>query len=1275
MRLLSILLALLPSVLLAANVEVKGLKTEGMVNPLGIDTQQPHLSWLTMSERKNVVQQEYQILAATSPELLTEEKADLWNTGWVKSADQLNIVYGGKALQCNQRVYWTVRVATTAGKSNWSTTASFATGLKDESYWSGRWIGLDRLMPGDTAQQQHPKLSARYIRKEFKTDKAIKRATAYIAGLGLYELYINGQRVGDRVLAPVPTDYRRTITYNTYDVTSLLAAENAVGIVLGNGRFFAVRQNKPYKNTTFGLPKCRLNIIIEYADGTQKTISTDEKWKLTTEGPIRSNNEYDGETYDARKELGAWTSVGYDDSKWGNAERVSLPQGELCGSATPGMTIVGAVKPLSIRKNSAGNILLDMGENFAGWLQFAVRGKEGNEIKVRFAEKLTPTGDSLYLDNLRDALVTDLYICNGLEQAKTWHPTFVYHGFRYAEVSGLSNAVLSDFEGQKISDEMAFVGSFSCSDTILNKVYENAVRGIVANYKGMPVDCPQRNERQPWLGDRTVGSLGESYVVDNSTLYDKWMRDICDAQRADGCIPDVAPAFWNYYTDDVTWPAALPFTCDMLYQQYGNRRVVERCYPNIKKWMNHILERYTEDGIVTKDKYGDWCIPPEDIKNIHSSDPARNTDGALIATAYTIRSLQLLDQFATMLDKKEDAQRWSTLRADMVDRFNQKWLIEKHGTSPVPGHPLYPDSVFYGNNTATANLLALSFGIVPEALKAEVAKNVVTNIITVNEGAISTGVIGTSYLMRGLSDNGYADVAYLLATNKKYPSWGYMTEHGATTIWELWNGDTANPRMNSGNHVMLLGDLLTWCYQYLGGIRNASGSVAYKHIILKPAFEIEDANDVDVSYMTPYGQVVSRWHKTLQHLDWDVVVPVNTVADIYLPNSEIKTVGSGTYHFSVDIPTKNKAIVKDEFLYEYTSFPECHASTLVELDNGDLVASYFGGTKERNPDVCIWVSRKPKGAKEWTNPQMVADGVFRLGTPDAELAGITSESTPASAGPILSMMGDNLKRKACWNPVLFVMPDGEIVLFFKIGLKVSDWTGWYVTSKDGGKTWTERKPLPKGFLGPIKNKPELVDNRLICPSSTEDDGWKIHFEIYDLTTKTWKRVGPVNGEMVLPTSEMLKPDGQKREVLCIQPSILRHRDGRLQVICRTRNGKIATSWSSDNGDTWSTVTLTDLPNNNSGTDAVTLKDGRHMLIYNDFGALPGSRKGVRTPVSLAISSDGVNWQHLMDLESSPISQYSYPAIIQGKDGKVHCMYTWRRQRIAYKEIDLKKLDK
>ncbi|HRN15454.1 MAG TPA: exo-alpha-sialidase, partial [Xylanibacter oryzae] len=233
-----------------------------------------------------------------------------------------------------------------------------------------------------------------------------------------------------------------------------------------------------------------------------------------------------------------------------------------------------------------------------------------------------------------------------------------------------------------------------------------------------------------------------------------------------------------------------------------------------------------------------------------------------------------------------------------------------------------------------------------------------------------------------------------------------------------------------------------------------------------------------------------------------------------------------------------------------------------------------------------------------------------------------------------------------------------------------DWTGWTVTSCDGGKTWGKRQPLPKGFLGPIKNKPELIGDRLICPSSTEADGWKIHFEIYNIKTKEWKYIGPIDANMEYPTSDMLKKDKAKRPILCIQPSILRLKDGRLQVLCRTRNGRLATSFSSDGGETWSRVELTDLPNNNSGTDAVTLQDGRHILIYNDFATLPGTPKGVRTPISLAISDDGIHWRHLMTLENSPISQYSYPAIIQGRDGSLHAVYTWRRQRIAYKKIKL-----
>ncbi|MPM59080.1 hypothetical protein SDC9_105918 [bioreactor metagenome] len=328
----------------------------------------------------------------------------------------------------------------------------------------------------------------------------------------------------------------------------------------------------------------------------------------------------------------------------------------------------------------------------------------------------------------------------------------------------------------------------------------------------------------------------------------------------------------------------------------------------------------------------------------------------------------------------------------------------------------------------------------------------------------------------------------------------------------------------------------------------------------------------------------------------------------------------------------------------------------METPQGDLVASFFGGTKERNPDCCIWVCRKEKGSDKWTAPQMAADGVF---------------------SPTF--------RKACWNPVLFQVPGGDLLLFFKIGLKVSDWSGWLVRSKDGGKTWSKREPLPEGFLGPIKNKPEFVNGRIICPSSTEGSGgWQVHFEISDDMGKTWKVVGPIGATEALPTLLQGKANGpedmeagenfeQKKHVVqAIQPSILKHKNGKLQVLCRTRNGKVATAWSSDNGDTWSPLELTSVPNNNSGTDAVTLKDGRHLLIYNNFGTLPGTPKGVRTPLSVAVSKDGKNWKEVLVLEDSPISQYSYPSIIQGSDGKVHAIYTWRRQRIKYQLIDPKK---
>ena len=555
-RIVSFFFLLLFAGSLYAAIGIIDLRTEQLKNPAGIDVRQPRLSWRIESDEQNVIQTAYHILVASSPELLEQGKGDIWDSGKIESDASQWITYQGKTLKCNAPYYWKVKIDTNKGATNWSVPAFWITGLFNEADWQGQWIGLDRAAPGDS-ETRWSRLAARYLRKEFAVKKSVKRATVHIAGMGLYELFINGQRIGNQVLAPAPTDYRKTILYNTYDVTSLLQTENAIGVTLGNGRFYTMRQNyKPYKIPTFGYPKLRLNLIVEYADGSKETIATNTSWKLTTEGPIRSNNEYDGEEYDARKELGAWTQTGYDDKNWMPAQRVSIPSGTLRAQMMPGMKVTETLKPVSIKK--LGNkYILDIGQNMAGWVRFRIKGQAGDSIRLRFAESLQDNGE-LYTRNFRDARSTDVYVVSGREtKDATWAPRFIYHGFRYVEVSGYPNAKAEDFVAEVVEDEMEHIGTFNCSDETLNKIIRNAFWGIRSNYKGMPVDCPQRNERQPWLGDRTMGCWGESMLFDNYAMYTKWTRDIREAQREDGCIPDVAPAYWNYYSDNVTWPAAL----------------------------------------------------------------------------------------------------------------------------------------------------------------------------------------------------------------------------------------------------------------------------------------------------------------------------------------------------------------------------------------------------------------------------------------------------------------------------------------------------------------------------------------------------------------------------------------------------------------------------------------------------------------------------------------------------------------------------------------------
>ncbi len=1228
-------------------VKIHTLRTEQLIDPMGIDVLSPRLSWQLSTSEKNVLQTAYHILVASSPGNLERGEGDLWDSGKVTSDQSVLVKYNGKELKSNERCYWKVKSYTTAGETPWSEPAFWSMGLLSENNWKGRWIGKDKSYEWDR-EDQWSRLSARYLRKEFSTEKEIRQATVHIAGLGLYELYINGEKVGNQVLAPVPSDFRKTIYYNSFDVTSLLKEKNAIGVTLGNGRYYTMQQRfKQHKIVNFGYPVLRLNLIIEYRDGSRETLVTDEKWKITADGPIRSNNEYDGEEYDANKELSGWSLPGYDESGWEFAERSVLPTGTLRAQMTPNMQVVDTVRPLSVTQVGE-KYIMDMGQNMVGWIKMRVRGNPNDTLRLRFAELLREEGE-LYLDNLRNARVTDTYIVRGDETGEWWAPRFVYHGFRYVEISGYGDPSVEDFIGEVVSDEMEVTGSFLTSNKMLNAIYKNAYWGILGNYKGMPVDCPQRDERQPWLGDRAMGSWGESYIFNNGTLYAKWMEDIREAQREDGCIPDVAPVFWNYFSDNVTWPAVFLIASDMIYTQYGNIKPIERNYPAMKHWLNHLKKDFMTEGyLVTTDRYGDWCVPPESPELVRSQDPGRKTEGPLLATAYYYKMLQLMIRFAELQGYVEDAVEFRELAGKVKEGFNHRFLTVKKETSLVPGHLLYPDSIYYGNNTVTANILPLAFDMVPEMYRAEVEKNVIATILTTHNGQVSTGVIGIQWLMKALTAMGRTDIAFLLATNKNYPGWGYMVEQGATTIWELWNGDTADPSMNSANHVMLLGDLIAWCYQDLAGIRSCSDRTGYKHIVLKPDFSLQELSKVDASYLTPYGKVVSKWKKTPVHLDWEVVIPANTTAEVHLPGGSVEQIGSGSYRYQVPIATRDESILTDEFLYEEASFPECHGSTIVELSDGSLVAAFFGGTKESDPDCCIWVCRKPKGGKTWTEPVMAADGVF---APDS--------------------------RKACWNPVLYQIPGGNLLLFYKIGINVPDWSGWVVRSKDGGLTWSERVQLPDELLGPVKNRPEWIDGKIISPSSTEGKGgWRVHFEISEDMGATWRKVGPLDGEQVVLTPNQQPLPGEEPPtsmVMAIQPSILHHADGSLQILCRARHGVIATSWSRDRGESWSPLSSTTLPNNNSGTDAITLQDGRHLIVFNDFRTLPGQRRGPRTPLSIALSEDGVTWYRAAVLEDSPVKEYSYPSVIQGEDGMIHIVYTWRRQRIKYVKIDPLKL--
>ena len=855
-------------------VQVTNLRCEMLQNPRGIDATQPRLSWEINGDERDIMLTGYQLWVASSAQKLNAGNPDIWNSGKIMSDQSVYVPYAGPSLKSRQECFWKVKIFTNKGESQWSDAAYWSMGLLNKNDWKAKWTGLDRSFPWDSVTTI-ARLSARYFRKDFTTGKEIKKAIVYISGLGLYELYINGNRIGDQVLAPCPTDYSKAVKYNTYDVTAdIRKGNNAIGTILGNGRFFTMRQKyKPQKWHTFGFPKMLLQLEIEYKDGTRQTLVSDDTWKVTADGPIRTNNEYDGEEYDANKEMEGWNRPAFDDAKWLKAELVKDPGGRVEAQMNENMKVMETLQPVSIKPLN-GKFILDMGQNMAGWLKVKVKGKQGDRVTLKFAESLQPNGE-LYVANLRDARVTDVYTLNGKGQ-ESWSPRFVFHGFRYVEITGYPGTPKKDdFTGEVIYDDMQTTGMLETSNETINQIHKNAYWGIRSNYKGMPIDCPQRNERQPWLGDRATGAYGESFIFDNARLYTKWLDDIEESQTPEGSLPDVAPNFWYYYKDDVTWPATYLMVADMLYNQFGDKQPIVKHYASMKKWMNYMRTKYMVNYMISKDSYGDWCVPPESPELIHSKDSSRITEPKLLATATYYHLLQLMQRFAELAHNSNDAKEFNALAVKIKETFNKNFYNQQKKQ--------------YSNNTVTANILPLAFNMVPDGDKEKVFQHIVDKTMNENQGHISTGVIGTQWLMRWLTLYGRADIAYHLASIRDYPSWGYMVANGATTIWELWNGNTADPKMNSQNHVMLLGDLIVWMYENLGGIRSSTLHPGFKGIVMQPSF-VDGLDHVKASYHSMYGLIKSEWTNNEKKFTWNIAIPGNTRANVYVPATSANTV-------------------------------------------------------------------------------------------------------------------------------------------------------------------------------------------------------------------------------------------------------------------------------------------------------------------------------------------------------------------------------------------------
>lgn len=801
------------------------LRCEYLRNPMGIDVKRPRFSWMLEHSERGQKQSAYQLIVSTDPGLETQI---LWDTGKVLSDQSIHVVYEGKSLESDRSYYWKVRYWDKNDLSSpFSTVARFDTGLFNPDDWEGEWIG-----------------GMNQVRKKFSFEGKVKRGRAYVCGLGYYEMHLNGHKVGKNVLDPGYTTYEKRVLYSTYDITDmLLEGENALGVMLGKG------WSAP--------PILILQINIELEGGEKITLFSDKSWK-GKDGPIISDSIYNGEIYDARLETPGWDRPEFDDSAWSPVETGIVPKGSLSAQMVQPIQVMDTLVPLKITQPQEGVYVFDMGQNFSGWGEIRVSGPRGTRIRLRYAELLYEDG-MINQENLRSARAQDVYILKGTGE-EVYEPRFTYHGFRYVELTGFPSVPTMDtIRGKVVHSAVEQIGSFSCSNPILNQLQRLIIWGQKTNLHSIPTDCNQRDERMGWLGDAHLTAEEALMNFDMGAFYTKFLQDIRDVQDKEGAITDTVPHIWGQRPADPAWGAAYPLLCWYMYRHYGDIRILEEHYQGVKKYVEFLRSKSTAN-LLEYSYYGDWVA-------------IEKTPGSFVSSFYYYYSVLLLQKMAEILNYESEMNAYQELAEKIKEAFHKKFFDTKTKN--------------YANGTQTANALALFLDLAPESARGSVFQNLRSKILYKHDTHLTTGILGTKYIMEVLTEFNASSLAYELATQTSYPSWGFMIRNDATTLWELWQYKTG-PSMNSHNHPMF-GSIGAWLYRALAGIDQNNNSAGFKDIVIHPRL-VRDLKYASGTIHTPRGPLTSAWSKSTDSIILKVSVPVNTEAEILLPKLRFRNV-------------------------------------------------------------------------------------------------------------------------------------------------------------------------------------------------------------------------------------------------------------------------------------------------------------------------------------------------------------------------------------------------